>query len=60
VNKQEFRQYIVETFDYDEYTMEFIDNILNYADGMDASEQYRFFTAMFSQLSDREIRMVEY
>lgn len=60
MNKQEFRQYIVDTFDYDEYTMEFIDNILNYAEGMDETEQYRFLTAMFSQLSDNEIRQVCY
>ena len=59
MNKQELRKYITDTYNYDYFAMQLIDNILNYAEGMEENEQYGFLSYMLP-IPESIIRKVYY
>ena len=63
MNKEEFRNYIIEEFPTvftTHFAVEMLENILNYAEGMSEIEQYNFLCSMIPQMSEQEIRKVNY
>lgn len=63
MNKEEFYDYIQAQFNIDGTASRLISNILDFAEGMDANDQYRVLTALLDGtigLTDAEIRKVEY
>lgn len=64
MDKQEFRQWIYDNYNVpgDNCTLApgMLDNILDYADGMDEIAQYDFLCRMLPSLPDSIIRKVSY
>lgn len=63
MNKNEFKNYIMEEFPTvftTHFSIEMLENILDYADGMEEIEQYNFLCAMIPQIPEQEVRKVYY
>jgi hypothetical protein len=62
MDKNEFAQWIYENYTIDENPMarEMLENILEYAEGMDENEQYLYLNRMIPQVPESIIRKVSY
>ena len=62
MNKNEFAQWIYENYTINENPMarEMLENILEYAEGMDEIEQYNYLNRMIPQVPESIIKKVAY
>ena len=63
MNKDEFKAWILQeysAFDYNHFALGMPGSILDYADGMNAEEQYTFLCMMIPEIPESVIRQVSY
>ena len=62
MNKKEFLKWIMDNYNVAKthFDYELLENVLDYAEGMEENDQYNFLSRMIPQIPDEIIRKVYY